>query len=829
MLSDEQLSAILDSEERQAIAYQSGELSKQREKSLNYFYGEPLGTEEDGHSKVVVRDVQDTVEAILPALLMKFAGSDQVVEFQPVGPEDEAAAKQRTEYINYVFQQDNPGFLRLYTAFKDALIQKNGVVKVYWDKDAIEEVRTLTDIGDDEYALLVDDPDVEILAHTENPGSEAAAGPSAAETGGAVTGQAVPPSASPATGYASQPPMAAPSTTPGMNGGGMMQAVPGTAMLPMRQPPAPTHDVKYRKVTGKVCVEPIAPEEFLISRRTRDLDKSPYTADRRRKTLSELVSEGYCTKGEALAIGGDESALMTSEMTTRANIDDEGNPTLSDREGVMREVWVTDHYIMVDADEDGIAEMRRFITAGSTRNILLNEEWEGPPPYASGSPILVTHRVIGQSIADQVMDLQLIDSTLLRQALDNLYRTNNPRTYLGTGVNLDDYLNPQPGGYVQVEGDPNERVREATVPFTAEASLPMLEWLRGMREDRTGVTRYNQGSDANSLNKTKGGIEIITNRADMRLDLIARILAETFVKPMFQRIDHCVARYQNKERIIRIRNEWVPIDPRQWESNFDMTVNVGLGTGNKDQMLMHLQMISALQIQAVTMQGGIDGPLVTGPNLYQTAIKITENAGIKNADMFWTDPKKAAQQPQQPPPPDPAMLKAQAEIQAKQLTTQADIQTNQQKTQAQIQLEREKAIAEIMLKAKAQEMDGQLAAQKQQTDTQLAARKQQTDVALATDKHHADMGMAKERMTGEMRIKALSAGAKARPDGDGVDDGSEIEAVSTGFDELTKAMSTLANAMTEFAKAATAERELVRDPKTGQATGSRAKMNGAAQ
>ena len=807
-LSDEELSAIVEREERQAISYQNGELSKDREDSLSYFYGKPLGTEEDGHSKVVVRDVQDTVEAILPALLMKFAGTDQVVEFMPIGPEDEDIAKQRTEYINYVFTQDNPGFLRLYTAFKDALIQKSGICKVYWDKDAVQEVRTLTDIGDDEYALLLDDPDIEIIEHTEIASSEAAAGPSVTETGGAVGGQAAPSSAPQATGYASQPSPMAPPT---------MQPVNGSAMLPMGQPPmpepmGPMHDVKYRKVSGKVCVESIAPEEFLISRRARDMLNPPYVADRRRKTLSDLIAEGLVTEDEALALGGDESALMTSEMETRANIDSDGDFGLSDREGVMREIWVTDHYILVDANEDGIAERRRIITAGAATNILLNEEWEGPPPYACGSPIIVTHRVIGQSIADQVMDLQLIDSTLLRQALDNLYRTNNPRTYLGTGVNLDDYLNPQPGGYVQVEGNPNERVREAIVPFTAEASFPMLEYLRGMREDRTGVTRYNQGSDADSLNKTARGVQLITNRADMRIDLIARILAETFVKPLFMLIDHCVTRYQQKERIIRIRNEWVPIDPRQWESNFDMTVNVGLGTGNKDQQLMHLQTILAIQQQAITLQGGINGPLVTGDNVYQTCIKITENAGLKNAELFWTDPSKAQQGPPQPPPPDPALLKAQAQIQAQQMTTEADIANKTKMTDAEIMLKKQQAIADVMIKAKTAEADHLMTGEK---------HKQQ--MGLAADKQAGQQDLAQQKQSAQNAQIIVGADGKAAKIGDTTE---QLAQMLMAFIQRQQERDAKQDEQfAALAKALTADTEIVRGP-DGKAMGSRRVMNG---
>lgn len=739
---DDALSALLDQEMRQSLAYMSGELSNEREQALKYYYGEPFGNEEDGHSRVVMRDVQDVVEWVLPALLKIFAGSDLVVEFQGRQPGDEEAAKQRTEYINYVFQADNPGFLLLYTAIKDALIQKNGVCKVYYDPSALDETRTVRGIDDDAYTVMLDDPDIEIQAHSEYPDESAAAltadapidNPSAIAAGpsGPEAGAAGPEAA-------------------------LMGAQDASQVAPTPMPAPMLHDVKYRKSGGKVCVEPVAPEEFLISRRARDIANSPYVGDRRRKTLSDLIAEGLVTAEEALALGGDDRPDLNDEAETRRRIDDEGDPELADREGVMREIWVTDHYVLVDYDQDGVAERRRVITAGSTRNILLNEEWEGPPPYASGSPILVTHRVIGQSLADQVMDLQLIKSTLMRQVLDNLYRTNNPRTFLTDDVNLDDYLNPQPGGYVRTSRNPNESVREAIVPFTAGASLPVMEYLEQVRENRTGVTRYNQGIDANSLNKTATGINQIMSAAQQRIELIARILAETFVKPLFALIDHCVTKHQDKARVIRIRGEWVSVDPRQWESNFDMTINVGLGTGNKDQMLMHLQNILGIQAQAIQLQGGANGPLVTMENIYKTCIKLTENAGLKNADEFWTDPAKA---PPQEPQPDPEMAKVQqqaevdkAKLQLQAQNDQAKMDLEVQKAQAETQIKLTEMNANLELQREKHANDMRMAQEKQAADQDTARMKMAGDQAMAREKQQGDSQLARDKAAGDHQVK----------------------------------------------------------------------------
>lgn len=367
-LDESQLSAILDREQRQAIAFQGGELSKEREDALKQYHGEPNGFEEEGHSKVVMRDVQDVVEWLLPAQLKIFMSGDQVVEFQPRGPEDEEIAKQRTEYINYVFQQDNPGFLILYTALKDAFIQKNGVVKVYWDPSALDETRSVDGMTDEAYTLLFNDPDVEIIQHTEyadpdgvNETSGADAGPMPPDAGGAV-GMVPGPEYAGAAPYGATPPA-----------GGVASQV---------QPMAPStlHDVKYRKKGGKVCVEAIPPEHWLISNRTTEIPTSPYASDQKRKTISDCIGEGLITKDQAetMNFGGGESPGLTGESATRHTVpEDIGELELSDREGVMREVWVTDHYILVDYDEDGVAERRRIVTIGSTANIVLNEEWEG--------------------------------------------------------------------------------------------------------------------------------------------------------------------------------------------------------------------------------------------------------------------------------------------------------------------------------------------------------------------------------------------------------------------------------------------------------------------
>lgn len=801
-LSERELSGILDNEQRSALGFLSGELSKDREKALDYYYGRPFGTEQAGRSQVVIRDVQDTVEWILPSLLKIFTAGDDTVAFEPRGPEDEQYAKQATEYCNYVFQQDNPGFMIFYDLFKDGLLQKNGLVKVYWDKEAIEENRTLEDMDDESYTLLLNDPDIEILAHTENSAAGPGSSPPLAAGGAGPTG-VQPPAVDPMQQMAG----AAGNPSPG----GQMD-VQGQAIT---EPPVVTHDVKYRKKAGKVCIEPVPPEEFLISRRAKTLHSTPYCAHRTRKTISELIQAGY-DRAKLMTLASGDSTTLNEEAETRRKTDDEAGPEVNDREGVMREVWLTEHYILVDFDEDDIAERRKVVTAGTTSVVLENEEWEGPLPFASVTPIPVPHRFYGQSIFDLVQDLQLIRSTLMRQMLDNLYLTNNPRHFGDKGrINQDDYNSPEPGGLVGTDGDPNGIVLPFNVPFTGGASLPVMEFLEQVRQNRTGVTSYNQGSDADSLNKTASGISQIMNAADQRTELIARIFAETGVKDIFKIILYCATKYQSKERVIRLRNEWVPMDPRQWESNYDVRVNVGLGTGNKDQMLMHLQSVLGIQAQALQFQGGANGPLVTLENIYNTCTKMIENSGLKHAEQYFTDPKNAEPQP---PKPDPEMAKLQQEGQIKQAQMQMDAQNQQQEfalkakqTEQEMQLQLAKAAADIQLQREKAQADIQMGREKQVTDQQMQQQKMAGDQTIAKDKIGQDAQLARE-----------SLNAKTDAEGTGKNVLANVQKLAGDFSSTAKELATKIEQLTQLIGA---EREIVRGT-DGRATGVRIRNAG---
>jgi hypothetical protein len=288
-------------------------------------------------------------------------------------------------------------------------------------------------------------------------------------------------------------------------------------------------------------------------------------------------------------------------------------------------------------------------------------------------------------------------------------------------ADIDRLMTSRVGG-VLVEYQPNA-IRNQEVPFVAGASFPMLEYMEGKKEQRTGNTRYNQGTDADSLNKTARGISMIQSAAQQKIDLIARIFAETGIKDLFRGIAYFLSKYSTKEMTMRLRGKWVDIDPRQWKDQFDMTVNVGLGTGNKDAQLVHLAKMN--EVQMSLMKEG-RGYMVTDQNVFNLSKKMAENMGFKHPELFITDPANA----QKPPPqPNPDMLKLQQadkeiqmKIQSNEKIRQFDAQTKKEleqiKAQAmlaasQIQADKDKAIAHAQIQA-----DYQLAVHKHNTQLQ---------------------------------------------------------------------------------------------------------------
>jgi len=608
-----------------------GEISVQREEAIKYYYALPFGNEVDGRSQYVDSTVQDTIEWIKPSLMRVFASGDEMVKFTPHGPEDVQAAEQATDYVNYVFTKDNPGWEILYSWFHDALLQKNGIVKVWWDEYTEEKREEYHNLGELEFEFLLSDDSVEVIEHTEVAGNIAL----------------------------------------------------GTETY---------HDVVIKRTgyNGKVKVENVPPDEFLISREAKGIQDARFVCHRIKKTVSEL-REMYGDDWDVGQLGpGYNQEVYNAERMARYEFDDSnewGAGLNESGEEALREYWLHESFIKTDYDEDGIAELRKVCTVGD--HIFSNEEID-KVPFVSITPLKIPHKFFGMSVADLVMDLQLIKSTLMRNLMDNAYNQNFGRYAVLEGqANLDDLLTQRPGGVVRVKS-PNAVMPLATPPLQPE-SFQMLGYLDEVRESRTGVNKNTQGINADALTShtTATAVNAVMTNAQSRVELIARQFAETGVKELMNCIYELLLKYQDKERVVMLRNQWVPVRPDSWSDKMDCTVSVALGNGSKDQQMAHLSQM--IQFASQAMQGGL--PIVTPQNMYNLGSALVKAMGYQNVDDFLTPPPPP--QPEQPDPEQQAAMMEQ-QIKMKELEIkQGDLQVKMMKVQQDAQ----EAAVDAQLKA----------------------------------------------------------------------------------------------------------------------------------
>jgi len=676
-MNDVEFQSIVRNEIEQAIGHYDTEYSQARIDAMDYYLGEPFGNEQDERSKVVSTEVSDTIEHIMPSLMRIFTQSDDYVRFAPKGPEDVRGAEQASDYSNWVINNDNRGFEIMHNWFKDALILKMGVVKYYWDETTDIKTEEYEGLTEDELMMLLEDPEVEIVEREE-----------------VLMGEEM--------------------------------IMPDGMVVPA--PVSYNVKVKRTEENGRIAIDNVPPEEFLISNRAKSIADADFVAHRTTMTVSELVEMGY-DRDEVERYAGYTDLDMNEERTKRFE-DIETGLTYDSTDPTMRNVLVTESYIKSDYDGDGVAEFRRVLTVGNGYHILENEEFDHIP-FAGLSPILMPHRAIGRSVAELVMDVQLIKSTLMRQLLDNIYNTNNSRVVAVEGqVNLDDLMTNRPAGIVRVRQA--GAVQPLQVPDVAGSVFPALNYMDTVREQRTGITKQSMGLDADSLQSTTATAVAATMAASQgKIEMIARVFAETGVRDLFRGILHLSTKYQNKEKIVRLNNEFVSVDPREWNSLYDVQINVGLGTAQKQEQIQFLMATAAKQEQII-QQMGPNNPMVSLPQYRNTLAKVAELAGFKDADQFYAPSQEieakvqqaqAAQQ-QQGQQQDPMvaleMQKFQAEMQMKQAEFEAQQAMKMQQMEMDFQLKREKAEAELQLRRDELAMEAQLRSLEKQAGVDIS-------------------------------------------------------------------------------------------------------------
>lgn len=442
---------------------------------------------------------------------------------------------------------------------------------------------------------------------------------------------------------------------------------------------------------GRVCIENIPPEEFLVQPGTRTLKEADYVAHKSHKTLSDLIEMGFDASVVENLGHGDDNNAFDGRATERYKDEDYFFDDDS-MDPAMRKVWVLEEYVRCDYDGDGIAELRKVTRVDNEifENMEVNEH-----PFVDFTPIKLPHRIFGKSLADDTIDIQLVKSTLLRQALDNLYLTNNPRIEVPDAIvgenTFDDILTPRPGAPIRTKGTGG--LNAIAVPFTAAQSFDMLEYWDSEREQRTGVTRFNQGLEPDTLNKTATGIALIQNKGLGKIELIARNLANSFGM-LFQKILRLVIRYQDKERIIRLRGQWVPMNPNAWDADMKVTEQVGLGTGDRGRRIQ--ARMSLLELQKQALQIGLAEP----QQLYNNVSRLVRDMELGDANQYFIDPASVPPgQEQQEQSPDPEMIKIQMDAQIKREEMQMNATLKREQMQGEFALKREEMQMEYQLKS----------------------------------------------------------------------------------------------------------------------------------
>jgi hypothetical protein len=745
-MDDDRLKALLSQEISSALTYDDTELSQKRSKALEYYRGEMSDTPAmPGRSSVVSMDVADTIGWMLPGIIRVFTASDRMAMYEPEKPSDEEFAKQATDYVNYVFMKENPGYRIMWNGTHDSLLQGNGIIKHWWDTKKEFEVTEHSGLTEEQIAILQQDGNTEILAQKQG------------------EPQIVP--------------------VPGPDGQVMAVQVP-------------TYELKLKRVVrpeGRLRVDCINPEDFLLDREATCIEDARFCAHRRDVTRSDLIEMGF-DRDLVESIPVDRFSSILQEKISR----DENSSTFFNNVGdeSMLFVELFECYVKADVDGDGVAENVRAYYAGAqgTGELLDWEVWEDDVPFSDIPCEPVPHRWDARSVADDVSDIQRVKTVLTRQMLDNLYWVNNPMTVAqeGTVANPDTLRSPRFGATVWVNSKATIPPAPLAVPFIGDKALLGLQHFDNVREMRTGVSRSTMALDPEALqNQTATANQNQKDAAYSQIELIARNQAELGWRRVFRQILKLIVKHQDRPRTIRLRDTWVEMDPRSWNANMDATINIGLGTGSRDRDMAMLSQILNVQMAMTDRLAGAGfsaEALEMLPKINNTAIKLAESAGIKNPDQFYLDikPEQLEQMKQEAVNrPDPEMqkeqVKAQTQLQIAQQQAALDQQADERKAQiesvqaqADIETQNRKTQAEMVQSQQDFEFKKQLAIlefelqrELKMAELQMKQRMHEQQMAQQAEQHRQQMeaGVFKTMQSQEAHQQKMEA-AKAAPSGE---------------------------------------------------------------
>ena len=735
---------------------------------------------------------------VLPSLIRLFGASESPVYLVPRTEAESDIAEQATDYVNYVFWNDNPGFLILYGCFKDALTVKTGFLKWYTDDTRELKRKTFVNVSAEQLQMILsEDPSAKII-HIGNPIRQPMMappmpmpmpmpqagppspmpGPPPSPMAGAPPPQAgAPPGAPPPVplgpggppppgGGAQSLPPGAPSAgpsgapSPGLAGppaglppGAMSGAAPPPLPPSLTQPPPPIYDkaiVEFEVSKPLIRITGVPPEEMRLDRYARTFSESRIVGHVAIKPVDQLIAMGY---DRQLCLDNIQSSESTFTMEPQLR-----NPGrfMGTRigDGVKYGEW----YVKIDKDGDGHPELRHICTMGDNNEIVSDEE-ANRIKFALFSCDPISHTIVGDSLADYTEDIQRIKTNMMRSTLDSAAESINPKTVVNELlVTIDDAMSDDLGAVIRTRGDVNASVAFMNTPFLGQQMIPMVELMNDVLARRTGLTDAAKGLDPKALqSSTEIGVEAVINGAQERVELIARVLCETGFKDLFSGLYNEVCENQNQQRVLKIRNKFVPFDTSTFDASMSVEVNANLGKGSDMVRLIALNQIKQDQ-QMIFAQYGLNNPVCGVQEFLNTITDVLALANVKNVGRYFKTPTPQQMQfiMSQPKQPVPEAVMAQAALEK--------VRADSAKFAAQQSLDRNKLDTETKFKyaqlhAKTTYDQGKLQvdAQKSGVDPRQIEQEIQLEHAQATQKmdleqqkHEHDMAMEQQKAAMDM-------------------------------------------------------------------------------
>jgi hypothetical protein len=726
-MDDEEFCRVVQDAVAQSVSFVDNELSSDRARATEYYLGKPFGNEEEGRSQVILTELRDAVDGMIPSFCRVFFGSEHAVEFAPNKADTVEQAAQMTDYVRFVFEQDNGGFLKTVSVLKDGLIRKIGIFKWGWDTSEQAKAYRQEALDRKQMELLAADDAVENMQATKRKDG--------------------------------------------------------------------TYDVEFTRKYGDGCARlwAVPPEEFIYNREARSPDEALLLMHRTRMTRGQLLAMGISEKDIVEHAGTDDDALRgNAEEIARRDIERIGKELSAgivkdpDMGSANDKIPYGDGLMRIDVNGDGIAELRRVHCIGPTYYPVKHYPADDSMGFAIFTPYPEPHALLGGSVADRTMDVQKINSTLLRSMLDSLAASIFPRTAYQEGqVSVPDIMNTAIGAPMRTRGDPNQVIRSFEVPFVGKEALPMLAFMQEVIERRTGRNKGAAGLDADALQSTgKDAVNAVLTGSQEQLEMIARVFAEMTLKPLFKGLAKLLIQKQPRERMVRLRGKWVEVDPRQWDSDLDVTVNVALGSSFVEKKVQTLGALIADQDKLAAETGGVMSPVAPLPKRMNARAQILKLQGIQDVENYITMLPANWQPPAPPvPPPSPEQMALEGEKQMNQLKTVKELAIEQDKLAfereeaewrrdfdtrkwaADVELRKYQIDAEYHGTMTQAQMDANIATEKHEAELTIVAHDQLHDQHLERQSQAHEQGLAEDAQAHDQEMAQQAADTQAQQGG----------------------------------------------------------------